>query len=194
MYCRFCGAQIEDDSCFCAVCGKELAKKSLPESAEPKATESIEPKVTESDNANSASEVASASPVNSADIDQEPERSAPWGLLLLLPFVVLFLIIVIACAGGAGAFDVGGELKESDYSYTTAQDLTKYSITVTPTRNISQCDIELTLYNSSGKKLYSDTISKTKLKKNSSYTYTFDFGFVNSLSGNKVYYKITGKR
>ena len=37
------------------------------------------------------------------------------------------------------------------------------------------------------------TISKTNLKKNNAYTYTFDFGFVNSLSGSNVKFSITGR-
>ena len=34
--------------------------------------------------------------------------------------------------------------------------------------------------------------TKTNLKKGSSYTYTFEFGVVNSLSGNNVKFDVTG--
>ena len=37
-------------------------------------------------------------------------------------------------------------------------------------------------------------MSKTNLKEGKGYTYTFDFGFVNSLSGRKVKIDISGKR
>ena len=68
-----------------------------------------------------------------------------------------------------------------------------YSVTITPKTNFNSCTVECVLYNSKGEIIYSDTITKEDLKSYSSYTYTFDFGFVNSLVGNKVKYNITGK-
>ena len=73
------------------------------------------------------------------------------------------------------------------------QGLTTYTITITPLVNINSCNVNLTLYNRKGEALYSDTQSKTNLIKGNSYSYTFEYGVLNSLTGSSVQYKITGK-
>ena len=174
MYCRFCGKQIDDDSVFCVHCGKNLTKTNKSDSKEQ----------------NHESNNLSQNTTTETDGD-----SSLWGLWLLLPiFIIVLLVVIIGVASSSGDSGIiSRDLKRSDYTYTTSQDLTSYRITVIPKRDIDNCDIQLTLYNSKGEKLFSDTISKTNLKEGSSYTYTFDFGFVNSLSGSKVEYTITGK-
>ncbi len=169
MYCRFCGKQIDDDSDFCVHCGKNITLNN-------KEQENEQHKLSK----NESTEIK--------------EGTSLWGLWLLLPIFVILLVVIIGVASSStGSGIMSRDLKSSDYTYTTSQDLTSYRITVIPKRDIDNCDIQLTLYNSKGEKLFSDTISKTNLKEASSYTYTFDFGFVNSLSGSKVKYNITGK-
>lgn len=170
MYCKFCGKQIDDDSAFCAHCGKKII--SINNEQESEQSKSIPSEPTET-----------------------KKETALWGAWLLLPFFAILLVVIIAVASDAsGSGTASKDLRSSDYTYTTSQDLTSYSITVTPERDIRSCDIQLALYNSKGEKLFSDTISKNNLEKGRSYTYTFDFGFVNSLTGNKVNYSISGKR
>ena len=181
MYCRFCGNQIDDDSIFCARCGKNLTESNKEYKNE--------------QNIPSKNEFAKTT-----------EGSSRWGLWLLLPALVILLGVIIAVASssngsetknGSGIKNVSEilsrDLNSDDYTYTSSQGLTSYRITIIPKRDIDNCDIQLTLYNSKGEKLYSDTISKTNLKEGSSYTYTFDFGFVNSLSGSEIKWSVTGK-
>ena len=76
---------------------------------------------------------------------------------------------------------------------TTSQGLTSYSITITAKVKINTCNVEVKLYDDNGKVIFSDTQTKNDLLKGASYTYTFDFGFVNALSADEINYKITGK-
>ena len=85
------------------------------------------------------------------------------------------------------------DITKSDYSVSTSQGLTSYSVTIIPNKKINSCNVQFNLYDSKENLIYSDTITKNDLIKNSSYTYTFDYGFTNALSGSKISYKITGK-
>ena len=85
------------------------------------------------------------------------------------------------------------DINQNDYSYSTSQGLTSYTITITPKVDMTNCDVMLTLYSSSNEEVYSDTISKSNLKKGNSYSYNFEFSFMNSLVGNSVRYNVTGK-
>ena len=199
MYCRFCGKEIDADSIFCTHCGKNLAATGSEKQVEATNAPSAESTADTGTEAASVSvSTSTAQSVNTPSNQNKAESSGGsslWGCWLALP---IFLIIFVICAIGiASTMDGGGigarDLKSSDYTYTTSQDLTSYRITVVPNRNIKNCDIELNLYNSKGDLIFSDTISKTDLKKNNAYTYTFDFGFVNSLSGSNVKFSITGR-
>lgn len=169
MYCRFCGKQINDDSKFCSYCGKELSD-SIKSSAEG-TMERTE---------------ASASEVKVELVEKTEKKSLLPFFVFIVFFVAFFVILMVVMTETP--------INSNDYSYTTSQDLTSYSVTVTPNKNIDICEIECILYDINGKVLFSDTITKENLKKCSSYTYTFDFGFVNSLTGNNVKIYITGKR
>lgn len=83
-------------------------------------------------------------------------------------------------------------LENSDFSASGSQDLTSYTVTITPTIAIKTFTVALTLYNSKGSSLYSDTQSKSSLSRYTSYSYTFDFGFVNSFSGSYIRCFYTG--
>ena len=176
MYCRFCGKQIEDDSVFCAYCGKNVSlnnddnkNKNLYNSQEEKNE-------------------------NDESIEEKENTSSLKGFFILfIPFVIIiaiFLAIASANPKGNGIFT--RNIKQDDYSCTTSQGLTSYSITITPNKYFINCDVELELYNSSGKIIFSDTITKTNLKKNSSYTYTFNFNISSTLTGDSIKFTVTG--
>lgn len=178
MYCRYCGKKIEDDSVYCKYCGKKLSERN--------AQTQIQEEKKELDKIPSK-----------PNPDSVPkEKTEHWFLLISIP---ILMVIVILIVGGIGTSlrsscrVVDRTLTSSDYTYTTSQDLTSYSITITPNTSIKTCEIELKLYDSSGKLLFSDTQTKESLKKGNSYTYTFNFGFVNSFSGSYVRYNVTGK-
>ncbi|MBE6132974.1 MAG: zinc ribbon domain-containing protein [Erysipelotrichaceae bacterium] len=176
MYCRFCGRQIEDDSSFCTYCGKNLSTS------------------TTNDNANKNVNNQNETVVENEETSEEKTSALKGFFILFIPFIIIISIfLAIASSNGSGSGLLTRSIKDGDYSCTTSQDLTSYSITIVPNKYFDKCEIELKLYNSSGKNIFSDTISKQNLKKNSSYTYTFDFGFVNSLTGSSIRYTVTGK-
>ena len=176
MYCRFCGRQIEDDSSFCTYCGKNLSTS------------------TTNDNANKNVNNQNETVVENEETSEEKSSALKGFFILFIPFIIIISIfLAIASSNGSGSGLLTRSIKDGDYSCTTSQDLTSYSITIVPNKYFDKCEIELKLYNSSGKNIFSDTISKQNLKKNSSYTYTFDFGFVNSLTGSSIRYTVTGK-
>lgn len=170
MYCKFCGKQIDDDSVFCIHCGESVtAKKEEPR-----------PSISAS-NAVAAKEVA-----------EDTGETMMWGLLLFIPIILIILGFVIYIITTVALQPKA--ITPDDYTYSTSQGITSYSVTVTPKHNFDRCDVEFTLYGSNGQKLYSDTISKTDLKEGRSYTYTFDFGVANAISGYEVECEISGWR
>ncbi|MBQ9782351.1 MAG: hypothetical protein IJW26_04110 [Clostridia bacterium] len=108
---------------------------------------------------------------------------------LLLSF---FLFITLISSVGCSTM-LSRDINKNDYSYTTSQGLTSYTITITPKVDMTNCDVMLKLYSSSNEEVYADTISKTNLKKGNSYSYNFEFGFMNALVGNSVRLNVTGK-
>ncbi len=104
----------------------------------------------------------------------------------------LFLFMAIISSVGCSTL-LSRDINKNDYSYSTSQGLTSYTITITPKVDMTNCDVMLTLYSSGNEEVYSDTISKTNLKKGNSYSYKFEFGFMNSLVGNNVRFNVTGK-
>ncbi len=131
--------------------------------------------------------------------EDKSEKSFPVGILLLIVVVIILIIIpfiTVKCSSDTSSDTptlITRNITKRDYSYTTSQDLTSYSITIVPELDFKTCTIELTLYNSKDKEIFSDTLTKSNLRKNSSYTYTFEFGFINSLSGSSVSFNVTGK-
>ena len=177
MFCRFCGNQIDDDSVFCNHCGKKLATSQA--SAAPKA-----PKQT------TTTTQTIVVPTDTKDAEKDPSLSYFGIFIGILIFVLIVALVFVAIFNNDLLVR---DLTSSDYTCTTSQGLTSYNITIKPKLDVKSCDVTISLSNSSGKEIYSDTITKTELKKGNSYTYTFDFGFINSLSGYKVKYSITGK-
>ena len=135
---------------------------------------------------------------DASEDENKKKKHIPLGVIFTI--FCLFLIIgvpLILITNNNNSSKSSGlitrNIRKSDYTYTTSQDLTSYSITIVPELNFNTCTIELTLYNSQNKKIFADTLTKSNLKKNSSYTYTFQFGFINSLSGDNVTFEVSGK-
>lgn len=205
MYCRFCGKEIKDDSVFCSYCGKQVENEKIDasilkndknESIE-QAQENGEETVTDSSTKSSSGHLETSSATKEGE-------SSLWALWLLIPLFMMFALIlsVVLIVNNADSSDTNNsqitidskKLTRNDYEYTTSQDINSYSVTIIPKVDIKNCDVEIKLYDSDGDLIYSDTMTKTNLKEGKGYTYTFDFGFVNSLFGRKVKIDISGKR
>lgn len=168
MHCKYCGKELEENSKFCNHCGKALEEGMV--------------RLKEKKDSNDKSGCGSALIV----------------LLIIAGIIGLFFAIIkismnVDSNGNIVDKIVERDLTRSDYSISTSEGLTSYTITITPNKKINSCNVQLTLYNSKGEIVYSDTITKNDLMKNTSYSYKFDFGFINALSGSKVSYKVTGK-
>lgn len=135
------------------------------------------------------------------DVEEQEEthkKSFPWGIIITISigFILLLIPITLKQTSSPASKEtslITRNITTSDYTYTTSQDLTSYQLTIVPKKDINSCTISLTLYDKNDKKLFSDTITKYELKKNDSYTYTFEFGFLNSLSGNYIKFNVTGE-
>ncbi len=181
MFCRFCGKEIEDNSKFCNYCGNELE-------------DNIE-KNKQNDN-----NISNENAYKSKKINENSGCGKSLLITIVVILIAFFTIFTIVkliqnSDSTGGIFDklIERDLEPSDYTVTTSQGLTSYTITITAKVKINACNIEIKLYDENGKVIYSDTQTKNDLLKGSSYTYTFDFGFVNALSADKINYKITGK-
>lgn len=181
MFCKYCGKEIPNDAVFCNYCGKNVKDKDLDK-------KDLNEKV---ENKNNAEKIE----------QKKPKKTYKSYRLVAVIIIAIAGFICIIFNGAQSSNNtnspginiISRNLRSDDYYCQTSQGLTSYSLTITPKLNIDECTIELRLYNSKNQKIFSDTISKYNLKKGSSYLYTFDFGFVNSLSGNYVEYNITGK-
>ena len=183
MFCRYCGQEIDDDSKFCNQCGRKLNT---------------------SDDDNQIEELENISEKNTTYPTEKTEEGIGCGTAFFICLFVIIAIIAFAFVvvkldqnsdSTGSIFDkiVERDIRKSDYSVSTSQDLTTYSVTIRPNTKFNSCTVECKLYNSKGRVIYSDTITKEDLMANSSYTYTFNFGFTNSLSGSKIEYKVSGK-
>ena len=146
---------------------------------------------------------SSAHTKETCDSAPKKRRSRTLPLLLILFSPIIFLVIMVAIiiakdskptVASGSVYKTDNKLRTCDYSYSESQDLTSYTIFITPNTKLKNCSIELTLYNENGAKIYANTITKTNLVDGSTYAYTFEYGVTNALSGSKVYYTITGER
>lgn len=117
---------------------------------------------------------------------------------LLVPILILKFAVEYDKNGGGVASSAVSTVTErnvtsSDFSYQTSQGMTSYTITIVPNRKIKSLSVSLILYDDNNNQIFADTISKTDLLSGSSYSYTFDFGFLNSLSGSSVRFSFNGK-
>lgn len=168
MFCNHCGKEITDDSKFCNYCGKEITVKK-PEEA------------------------------------KEKEEESGGCLVSVFKFFLIvcaiFAVFIIAFKlitnndSESGVIDriVERDITKSDYTVSTSEDLTAYSITIKPKTSFNYCTVEVKLYDKNGNVIYSDTMTKQDLNEGSSYTYTFNYGFVNALSGSRISYNVSGK-
>lgn len=185
MFCKFCGKQVDDDSLFCSNCGNSLIK-----------SKKCETEVELSQNDESVNFSTSKEEVAIA----KEKRSRKGELILLFIMIAMIIFAFSTCThqdefteNSSGCAILTREITSDDYTYTTQQSLTSYTIYLTPKVDFESCEVELILYNSSYEKIYADTITKKDLKKGSSYAYTFDFGVGNSLSGKEVMFYFSGK-
>lgn len=128
--------------------------------------------------------------------EQQKKKSFPWRVFItiIILWSISFIPFFIATIDTHNTIiAITRDITNSDYTYTTSQDLTAYQITIAPKQDFKSCSISLTLYDKNNTKLFSDTITKNDLTKNKSYTYTFEFGFINSLSGTNITFNVTGK-
>ncbi len=187
MFCKFCGKELEDNSVFCNHCGERLSEKTQTE----KEIEHIEQKI-------------EGIKQSTHEINIKRKKRDDVYRKVILTFLVLIVgfcgVMAIANKITKGGSDgnfidkiIERNLTSSDYTASKSQDLTACSITITAKTKITTCTVQCTLYDKNGKVLYSDTMTNPNLAKDLSYTYTFDFGFMNALTGSKVQYQITGK-
>lgn len=172
MYCRFCGKKIENDSDFCRYCGKRLSQDE-----------------------NGPTEPKETNPINSDEKEAtEEEKNSGWGCwvlsILMLFFIVVIIVLIVRLANDGRGYR---DLNSGDYTCKTSQGLMSYSVTIIPDTDIEECNVLLILYDRNDKEIYSDTITKTDLEEDGHYTFNFDFGFLNALSGYAVRYYITGR-
>lgn len=130
------------------------------------------------------------------ELKQKKKKSFPW--IILITIIILWSIVfipffVVTADTHNTTSAITRDITKSDYTYTTSQDLTAYQITIVPKQDFKSCSISLTLYDKNNSKVFSDTITKNDLTKNKPYTYTFEFGFINSLSGTNITFNVTGK-
>ena len=217
MYCRFCGKEIEDNSIYCKCCGKKLVEeKSSQLYKKVKCTKCgallykenddleldcqfcVNKNVIETQNINNTNNKEE----NIDDEDDGKDGSKLLLVFLLILFVCFIPISLITCAENDGFNNCNNSINQittysvtdNDYSLSKRQELTFYMFMITPNKDIKELTIELELYNNNNQIIYSDTITKTNLNKNSTYTFKFDYGFTSSLTGSYVRYNITGKR
>ena len=172
MFCNKCGKEIPDGSEFCNHCGKSQKTEEMVSNVKP-------------------------------NVNREESGGGCFTgflkFILISGAIILIILVVIKLVENSDSTSniidrvVERDVTSSDYSVSTSQDLTSYSITITPNKKMNYCSVEVKLYDKNGKLLYSDTITKNDLKVGSSYTYTFNFGFTNSLTGSKIRYNVSGK-
>ena len=169
MFCNYCGKEIDDDSKFCSYCGAELIQKKTEQTKNEGKKESF--------------------------------VVAKFFLNVIAIFACMFisLFALVKCSMNSDStgniFDqiIERDIKKSDYTARTSQDLTSWSVSITPNLDFNSCTVECIVYDSKGQIVYSDTKTKENLKEGKPYTYTFDFGVVGALKADHVSYKITGK-
>ena len=224
MFCKYCGNKIDEDSKFCSCCGKSLSNnqsfgvtyskincKKCGSLLLLEEDDNIV-KCPYCDNENIINnDKNKIEPINNdKQEEQEPEEKnenpALIGFKVLFIFIaVIFCLFTISVVlNDIASSDLFSSCNEtnvlerdivsSDYDLVKSQGLTYYKLMITPNTNIKELTIELKLYNGSDQLIYSDTITKKNLNKNSTYTYQFNYGFSVSLSGSYVKYNITGEK
>lgn len=189
MYCKYCGEVIDDDSVFCNYCGKRVDNKP---SQTPK-----------NNNTNSTNNTVYCSN-NLVRTVKEVKESSGVGLAIFTFFIVIAIIfggLAIAFKVNQNADSKGNifdkiterSITKNDYYVTTNQDVTAVIIIVSPLINIKYCDVECKVYDDDNSLIYIDTISKSDLLKNKTYSYTFDYGTANAFFADHFTYNITGK-
>lgn len=103
---------------------------------------------------------------------------------------LLFSLSTSGCSEDKGI--TTRDITKNDYSISTYQEAASYRITITPRVDIDTCNVELNIYDDNGKQIYANTLTKSNLKEDSSYSFSFDYGLNTAFSGDKIRYKVTG--
>jgi len=172
MYCKYCGSKMDDDAIFCSQCGKKLSP---------------------ADDTYRKNRSTYEQEDSWEEIDKEKERGC-LTFVCLTCVIIVGVLLVTLFGTYAGNHEGIKALTREDYTYTTDQGLSSYSVTITPKTNIKVCDVELKLYDKEGSVVFSDTITKNELKEGKTYTYVFEFGVLNALSGKSVKINVSGER
>lgn len=162
--CNNCGNMAEDDASYCSICGVKLDEEQ----------------------------------VYNHTISNNKKSGGFLKSLLMVIIVSFSFLFIRSCIIGKSSDNIPNGVTErnltsNDYSVSTSEGLTSVTITITAKRDIKQCNVAVTVHDKSGNAIYSDTITKTGLIKNNSYSYKFDYGFLNALSGSTYTTEITGK-
>ena len=107
--------------------------------------------------------------------------------------ILFFVSMVESCKDGALSQSFLRDITKDDYSYIDKEGIGSYSIIINPNTDIKEFTVSCVVYDSNDNVIYSDSITKYDLSENSSYTYTFDYGFANSLQGSYVRCSFEGK-
>ena len=179
MFCKFCGKNIDDDSVFCSYCGKKLIKEST---------------ITDSISKIESNEEVDTSQENDIENSNPDKKFLSFLLLGLVIFVfiagLLFSLSTSGCSEDKGI--TTRDITSNDYSLSAYQEAASYRITITPRVDIDTCNVELKIYDDNGKQIYANTLTKSNLKEDSSYSFSFDYGLNTAFSGDKIRYKVTG--
>ena len=130
MYCKYCGAKIDDDSIYCLSCGSKVENNSE--------LEKVNKKVSVSDEVNK-------------------EEVKGHGLKIFLGFFIVLLVIICIFPYFSNNQNNGGDnnivdnllerdITKNDYTIVTSQDLTTYTIMVTPKIDIKYCEVHCSFY------------------------------------------------
>ena len=180
MYCKFCGKRIDDDSKFCSNCGEKVKHtvSSLPEEKKSEYYKKLE---------NTFEEIKEERDKRNRDRAQKSNSFDKRHYIFAVVAIILIISIIVFVVSG-------GELRESDYEIDIQEGLLSYLVIITPERNISECSVELELYDYKDKLIHTETITKTNLRDGNRYTYLFKFDFLDSLKGTYIKYSVTGDR
>ena len=191
MFCKFCGKSIDDDSVFCSYCGKKLIKESTITDSISKIESNEEVDTTTKIKSNEETDTSQENDIENSNPDKK------FLSFLLLGFVIfvfiaglLFYLSTSGCSEDKGI--TTRDITSNDYSLSAYQEAASYRITITPRVDIDTCNVELNIYDDNGKRIYANTLTKSNLKEDSSYSFSFDYGLNTAFSGDKIRYKVTG--
>ena len=167
MYCNNCGKENPVGSKFCNNCGKKMDV------------------------------VTSLQTENKTSQEKKKHPFLVFLLISVASFALFFGIVKLAINSdsNSGVVDkiVERDIRQSDYTVSTSQGVSSYTVTITPKYKFNSCSVLCQVYDDNGKVIYGNTITKTNLAKNNPYSFTFEFSLTVMLSADKLSYRVSGK-